>query len=117
MEHVGVPKCIPKNVAKFFSGGIVAHQSGQTLAALFLLRTLVEQWATLATGVNGLADRVLDTYSAGLPEGFKRRFPSFNDLYTKLSDDIHRAAGSPELYDASLNAIVRHFEARTLFRL
>jgi hypothetical protein len=44
MEHVTVPPVIPKAVQSYYSGAIVAHQSGQTLAGLFLLRTLIEQW-------------------------------------------------------------------------
>jgi hypothetical protein len=44
IEHVEVPPIIPKNIQRFFSGAVVAHQSGQTLAGLFMLRTLIEQW-------------------------------------------------------------------------
>jgi adenylate kinase len=42
IEHVEVPKDIPKHVSRFFRGAIVAHQSGQTLAGIFLLQTLIE---------------------------------------------------------------------------
>jgi hypothetical protein len=47
IEHVLVPNVIPKNAAGFFKDALIAYQSGQTLAALFLLRTLIEQWLKL----------------------------------------------------------------------
>lgn len=44
METVSVPQAVPKSVSNYYSGAVVAYQSGQTLAALFLFRTLLEQW-------------------------------------------------------------------------
>jgi hypothetical protein len=40
MEQVAVPAEIPKDVKEYYSGAVVAYQSGQTLAGLFMLRTL-----------------------------------------------------------------------------
>jgi hypothetical protein len=45
IEPVDVPIVIRKPVKSFYSDAVVAHQSGQTLAGIFLLRTLIEQWA------------------------------------------------------------------------
>lgn len=116
IEHVDVPKVIPKVVGKFYSGAVVAHQSGQTLAGLFLLRTLIEQWTRdQLPNEKGKADQVLDAYMAKLPEDFKGRFPSLRELYENLSKDIHAATGSSELFADSIKKIDRHFEARRLF--
>ena len=96
----------------------MAHQSGQTLAGLFLLRTLIEQWVRENTKHTDLeVDNVLDAYMNSLPADFKDRFPSLRDVYSKLSGDLHRATGSIDLFDETLKSIVEHFEARRLFKL
>ena len=147
MEHVDVPDYIPKSVQSFYSGGIIAHQSGQTLAGNFLLRCLIEQWvisrvakpvspeaepaasspqpvsAASAAGAAGSspknmqADEAIESYMATLPGDFKARFPSIRELYGKLSIDIHTAAGKSDLFQEALNKLQEHFEARRLFKL
>lgn len=75
IEKVEVPKVIPKTVDRFFSGAIVAYQSGQILAGNFLLRTLLELFASpKATGAK-TADVAIDQYMGSLPEVFRARFP------------------------------------------
>jgi hypothetical protein len=101
IEHVDVPAAIPKDMRRFYGGAIVAHQSGQTLAGIFLLRTLIEQWARQSTEANGFADEALDAYMAALPEDFKSRFPSLRTLYSDISVDLHNATGSIELFDTA----------------
>lgn len=115
MEHVDVPKVIPKIVAHFYSGAIVAHQSGQTLAGIFLLRTLIEQFAYTKSTNPKTADDAIDQYMASLPEDFKARFPSFREIYSLLSVDIHSAKGSPDVFEDSRAKIIKHYEARQLF--
>jgi hypothetical protein len=118
IEHVEVPAFIPKPVRRFFSGAVVAHQSGQTLAALFLLRTVIEQWARAATeSVKVQADQVLDDYMLTLPEDFRARFPSLRALYGELSVDMHAATGSSGLFSRAVTEICEHFDARRLFKL
>jgi len=103
---------------RFFSGAVVAHQSGQTLAGVFLLRSLIEQWARITTKSQAAkADEVLDAYMNSLPIDFKSRFASMYGLYGELSADIHSATGSAELFDSARCQIVEHFEARRLFKL
>jgi hypothetical protein len=53
----------------------------------------------------------------GLPADFKKRFPSLKDLYARLSDDLHRAAGAPDTFDKARQEIEEHFEARRLFKI
>jgi hypothetical protein len=118
IEHVDVPPFVPNSVQKFFGGGIVAHQSGQTLAGLFLLRTALEQWARSASGSKKeQADQVMDDYMATLPEDLKTRFPSMRTLYGELSVDIHNATGSADLFEKARAQIIQHFDVRRMFGL
>lgn len=119
IEQFSVPGCIPKEMGPFFSGAVIAHQSGQTLAGNFLLRTLVEQFARFASGATPemRADQVIEAYMATLPDDFKRNFPSFKDIYSKLSADIHAAVGDAGVFDEAQASIVRHFEARRIMPL
>jgi len=118
IERVDVPPIIPKSVRLFCSGAVVAHQSGQTLAGVFLLRTVVEQWArSQVAAPSAHADEALGAYMGTLPDDFKSRFPSLRVLYADLSADIHSATGSAELFASALSQIVEHFEARRLFKL
>jgi len=104
-------------VKRFYRGAVVAHQSGETLAGNFLLRTVIEQWARTSTGSKGYADVVLDEYVQELPDDFKGRFPMLRQTYEHLSTDIHGATGSAEVFEKSRREILHHFEARRLFQL
>lgn len=117
MEHVPVVRTIPKEVSKHYAGAVVAYQSGQTLAALFLLRTVCEQWAKRFANPDDKADVAIDKYMNTLPDDFKARFPSFRTIYSDLSVALHSADASDELYESSLVAIDEHFAARNLFKL
>ena len=118
IEHVDVPSFIPDSVQRFFGGAIVAHQSGQTLAGVFLLRTVLEQWARAASGsTKEQADQVMDDYMATLPDDFKKRFPSMRALYGDLSVDIHNATGSAELFEKARAQVIQHFDVRRMFEL
>ena len=103
---------------KFYSDAVVAFQSGQVLAANFLLRVLIEQWVLQIIPQNtGSADKNLDEYVAALPQDFRDRFPVLRETYSKLSADIHNATGSPERFEESQKDLLTHFEARKLFEL
>ena len=119
IEQVEMPNVIPKSMQRFYTGAIVAHQSGHTLAGVFMLRTLIEQWARCETKATSedFADKVIDAYVAGLPEDFKRRFPALRDTYGHLSLDIHGAVGSEQAFEKSRSEIIEHFDARRLFNL
>ncbi|CAN7536562.1 hypothetical protein LJR130_003772 [Variovorax sp. LjRoot130] len=117
MEHVDTPKTIPDSVAKYYSGAMIAFQSGQTLAALFLLRTLCEQWALLHAQPGDFADAAIEAYMATLPLNFKGSFPSIKALYSDLSEALHAARADDQLFAASAEVIRDHFEARKLFKL
>ena len=118
IEHVNVPKIIPKSIQKYFSDAIVAYQSGQALAANFMLRTLIEQWSYSQAG-SGIttADQAIDAYMNALPPDFNSRFPSLRDVYSDLSIDLHSATGSADLFDSCISKITEHFDARRLFKI
>jgi hypothetical protein len=118
MEHVAVPIAVPAAVRRFYVGAAIAHQSGHTLAGVFMLRTLIEQWARLTTASTKRdADQVLDEYMDTLPTDFRDRFPSMRALYSELSADIHSATGSVELFEKARKEIDEHFDARRVFKL
>jgi hypothetical protein len=119
MEAVQVPQEIPKQVRHFYSGAIVAYQSGQVLSANFMLRTLIEQWIrSFPEAQNHLkADQAVDWYMSQLPKSLTDHFPSIRDMYSKLSVDIHTAKGDAELFESILGQICEHFQARQLFKL
>jgi hypothetical protein len=112
IEHVNVPREIPRQVANYYSGAVVAHQCGQTLAGNFLLRTLVEQWVrSFPPTAEMRAEAALDWYYSNLPEDFRQRFPSLRKIYEKLSLDIHAAGGDTKVFSEESARIVKHFEA------
>jgi hypothetical protein len=118
IEHVNVPGEIPRQVAKYYSGAVVAHQSGQTLAGNFLLRTLVEQWVrSFPPAAEMRAEEALDWYYRNLPKDFSQRFPSLRSIYEKLSSDIHAAGGDAKVFSDESARIVKHFDAWRLFDL
>jgi len=125
IEAVPAPTFLPKDQRKYFSDSIIAHQSGQTLAGIFLLRVFIEQyWRTLpevqellkqdsrATG-----ERQGDTYQDRLPADFKSRFPSLKAIYGDLSEAIHTANADTDVFDSCCVAVERHFDARRLYKL
>lgn len=118
IEAVQVPSVIPLKVKRFHSGAMVAHQSGQTLAGLFLLRTLIEQFCrSMLSNPADHADQVMDAYMETLPDDFKSRFPSVREMYGALSVALHNANPDVELFDRCAGQITEHFDARRLFKL
>jgi hypothetical protein len=118
IEHVDVPKVIPKEQRKYYSDAIVAHNSGQTLAGLFLLRTFVEQYVrSLSPNTELLADKLIESYMEQLPVDFKARFPSLGKIYSDLSGAIHKAEASVELFDKTIADLTQHFDAKKLFKI
>ena len=119
------PKALPKSVSKFYSDSQIAHYAGQTLAALFLLRTFIEQfWRTLpevkeliTRQPRTTGDEQGEVYQRTLPTDFKERFPSLSALYSVLSVALHEAKPDSHLFDECCAKIITHFEARKLYGL
>jgi hypothetical protein len=120
-----VPKELPKKQAEYFASATVAFQSGQTLAALFLLRVLIEQYwrsvkvvsESIKEGGKTTGEAMGESYKGTLPEDFKARFPSLSEVYGDLSLAIHTANADAALFQGTAQKVVEHFDARRLFKL
>ncbi|MBA4373478.1 MAG: hypothetical protein C0402_11535 [Thermodesulfovibrio sp.] len=118
IEHVEVPKDLPKAQKKYFSDAIVAHNSGQTLAGLFFLRTFIEQYTReLSSDADLSADKLMENYMELLPKDFKDRFPSLSKIYSDLSAAVHNADASVDLFDKTILGLAEHFEAKRLYKI
>jgi hypothetical protein len=117
MEYVCVPEVIPKGVRKYLSDAIVAGQSGKVLAGLYYLRVLIEQHARAAVSnsENSKVDQALDSYTNSLRDEIRRQFPSLREIYGRLSEAIHHAHESDELFEESFERIVLHFQAIQIY--
>jgi hypothetical protein len=125
IEEVPLPKVLPKAQSKFYSNATIAHHAGQTLAAIFLLRTFIEQfWRSLPevqqllkTQPRATGDEQGAAYQKTLPDDFKSRFPSLSDIYGKLSAAMHEAKDDASLFEECCQKVEEHFDARRLFRM
>jgi hypothetical protein len=119
IEFVVTPSFLPKEQRKYFSDSIVAFNSGQTLAGIFLLRTFIEQFVRSISKdpLTQNKDSLFSEYAESLPKEFKQHFPSLGKIYDQLSSDIHGATGSEELYNQMKFDIEKHFDAKRLFEL
>lgn len=116
IEHVEVPTVIPKPERKYWQTAWLAHNVRETLAGLFLLRTLIEQHARRVVGDDQLlGGDLVDRYTTSLHPDFRGKWPSFGDLYRRLSVALHRADASDTLFVDTASLITRHFRARELY--
>lgn len=118
MEVLPVPSFIPRSVRGYFAEGTIANRCGRTLAGIFFMRVVLEQWACrFDVSKAMLADKALDHYMTTLPGDFKGRFPSLRELYSDLSEAVHKARADVNLFERARSVILEHFEARQLFKV
>jgi hypothetical protein len=120
MEGIESPKHIPKKERTLFSEAVVAMNAGKTLAALFYLRTFIEQFARRQTGMMSTradGDEIMDAYSKTLPNQFRDQLPSLKAWYAKLSEALHAARADETLLDQAMREISRHFDIRRVFSI
>jgi len=120
IEQVELPKFIPKEEQKWFRDGVIAFQSGKVLAALFYLRTFIEQFARRKTGTLGdkmTGDEILTAYAGTIPINFRETMPSLAEWYDKLSAAIHTATEDAALFDVAREKIEEHFDIRRVHKL
>ncbi|MGZ0655632.1 hypothetical protein ACWPKS_08490 [Coraliomargarita sp. W4R72] len=110
-EVVDVPKSIPKVEKRFFSDAIISKNAGKPLAALFYLRTFVEQYLRRITGETGKSDgiRLTEAYHSMLQDDFPIKFRSMKTVYDDLSAKIHAAEDDLETFEKCHDALVKHF--------
>lgn len=115
--EVSIPKFIPEPVRGFYRGAIIAFNTGHPLAAIFYLRTLIEQYmrSVVEPGERVTGDELARQYAETLPEDFRSRQPSFSKAYDDLSGAIHEAREDGNLFLQTLKDVERHFEAKPFF--
>lgn len=116
MEHVEVPQYLPQQELRHFRSAVVAHQSGETLAGLFLLRVAIEQFARRLSersiddvGATTDVEQLFSAYSESQTPQHRNVLPSLYAIYGRLSDAIHVASADEALFEHSLSEIARHF--------
>jgi len=119
IELVEVPKYIPKTESWFYRDAVIAFNSGKVLAALFYLRTFIEQFARRITGQIGRAtgEEILDEYYKTLPAPTKDQMPSLREWYDKLSEALHSANPDAALFETAKTQIDKHFDIRRVFNI
>jgi len=118
IEQIQVPPYIPKEERQYYSDAIIAHNSGQTLAGLFLLRTFIEQYIRNLYNRSELpVDQLIEQYMTSLPPDFKSRFPSLKEMYSQLSEAIHMAKAPAELFTSIIEKLNRYFDAKRIFEI
>lgn len=98
---------------------VIAFNSGKILAALFYLRTFIEQFARRVTGLTGkvTGDEILDDYYKSLPAPTRDEMPSLREWYDKLSDALHSAREDAPLFETAKTQIEKHFDIRRVFNI
>jgi hypothetical protein len=120
IEHVELPAYIPKDEKKWFRDAVIAFQTGKVLAALFYMRTFVEQFARRKTNLQNdrkTGDEIMKAYSATLPENLRDTMPSLGEWYDKVSEALHGANEDSELFKAAREKIEKHFDIRRVHDL
>jgi len=118
-ETLDIPPQIPKKEAKFYRDAVVAMHGGKTLAALFYLRTFLEQFARRVTGIAGreTGENIMEAYGTSIPENLRGSIPSMREWYGKLSEAVHGAREDATLFESAREAIDQHFDVRRVFKI
>lgn len=120
IEHLELPNFLPTDEKKWFRDAVIAYQTGKTLAALFYLRTFMEQFARRMTGISNdkkTGDEIFTAYAGTLPESLRPTMPSLRDLYDKVSEAIHAANEDKPLFETTRQKIEEHFDIRRVHKL
>jgi hypothetical protein len=118
-EEVELPSFIPKQERHFYRDAMIAYHAGKILAALFYLRTFMEQFARRILAVTGKmpGDELMEKYSETLPTPTRDQMPSLRSWYEKLSEALHAADANAELFEKAEEDIRRHFDIRRVFKI
>jgi hypothetical protein len=119
IERIEVPGFLPQKESKFYRDAVIAFGTGKTLAALFYLRTFIEQFGRRITGMAGKAtgDEIFDAYNKTLPSDLRERMPSLKQWYDKLSEALHLTQEDTALFETSRAEIEKHFDMRRVFEI
>jgi hypothetical protein len=122
MEHIELPRYIPKTEAHLFRDAMIAWHAGKNLAAVFYLRCFIEQFARRQTGLlkqRKTGDEIMDAYAEVLPKDKRSHLPSLKQWYDRLSEPIHAADedAAEKLFDDARAEVEHHFELRQALRI
>jgi hypothetical protein len=117
IEQVKAPTYIPEKQRKFYREAVIAYNCSKTLAGLFFLRTLIEQYMRLKIGAAAdlRGDELGQKYNEILPDDFKSRFPSLPKSYSVLSEAIHQVREDDDLFERERHYICKHLEAKDVY--
>ncbi len=119
-ESVPIPKAMEKlQEARFYRDAVIAFNTGRTLASLFYLRTLIEQYfrrvLKMEKDEKVRGEDLAKDYREQLPAEFPMQFDTLGNTYDSLSSALHAACEDDELYTRARTNIEKHFEALALF--
>lgn len=120
IESVPIPNYVLKEDQKFYKEAVIAFNCGRTLAALFYLRTMIEQYTKRILGIETriTGEELCDRCSLLLPDDFpKERYPSLRTVYEELSEKIHNVDEDEKQFKKSLKDIEKHFDLLQHFPL
>lgn len=117
-EQVDVPKFLKKE-SKWYREAVIAFNCGRTLAGLFYLRTMVEQyWRRVLSVQERIPGEDLgDMYADLLDDEFPQRYTSLKKVYEELSEKIHEAEDDEKQFEKSKADIEKHFDLLQHFPL
>lgn len=119
IQSVAVPTYIPKEEAKWYRESLIARNAGRTLAAIFYLRTFIEQFARRVTQIQDRrsGEEILSEYNTTIPEPPRSSMPSLKQCYEKLSEAIHTANENADLLKSTIEDVDTHFDFRRVYRM
>jgi hypothetical protein len=119
IESVEAPALIPADFKGYYREALLAFQTGRTLAAIFFLRVLVEQYlkSVVPPKPGDKVSDVADAYAATIPESIRSHMPSLASVYSRLSVAIHAAEADANLFEDCRNEVLEHFDFRRLYKL
>jgi hypothetical protein len=119
IEHIELPSFVPKIERTLYRDALIAIHGGKILAALFYLRTFIEQFARRRTKLlcRVTGDELMDAYSLTLPAKQRDLMPSLREWYDRLSEALHAARDDAPLFEEARIAIDQHSEIRRVFKI
>jgi hypothetical protein len=119
IEGVEAPALIPPDSKGYYREALLAFQTGRTLAAIFFLRVLVEQYlkSVVPPKAGDKVSDIANAYAATIPENIRSHMPSLASIYSRLSVAIHAAEADANIFEGCRNEVLEHFDFRRLYKL
>lgn len=107
-----ISKAIPSEESEYLRGALIASTTGNLLPALFMLRVFVEQYMRRVAKVTGRirGEDLADEYARYLPDGFPSSLRSLKNIYEAVSECLHGANPSRDIFDKCVKDVETHFD-------